>query len=285
MLWTQPQKGAALLTVALALSSVAFVGAQADVFVMQNQGNTIVPLEETQISMDSEIVEVKPEEKSGELEARCTFLMTSHARGPVRRTVAFPIVHPTYGNHMKKHFTVTVDGRSQPAVLKMTNSRKDWMTEFYYRPDHERHQYPGAMQWPVTWDPKQTRRIVCSYKVGSLEPVSGLVRGRRFRYVVRTGNYWRGSIGNATITVRFRDDPRLYVDSGNPDSVVSKVTFPGQANWVSAEEVRWTFSDWEPKEDIVVETFRWVVFQRGYTAISFFPQTMSPVNEPTRRHS
>ena len=254
---------AAIVIVAAACFLVVPMRACADIFVMSNQGNTIVPVKEAQISMDSEIVEVTPAEEGAELEVQCTFLMTSHAKESVQRMIAFPIVHPMYGKYMEQHFTAAVDGKAQTPSLKMTNVEKDWKTEFYYKPDHEKFQYPGAMQWPVTWKPGQTRKIVCTYEAGSMEFIAGLVRGRRFRYVVRTGNCWKGPIGNATISVRFQDDPRLYADSENPDSVVSRITFPKQAKWVSRKEVRWTFSNWEPEEDIVVEVLRWRGLPKG----------------------
>jgi len=261
----------ALAKLAVAYLWLGLLPAAADIFVIRNQGNTLVPAKETQISMESETVALTPAKHGGSL-ASCSFTMKSHAKERVTRKVAFPVVHPMYGKHMVKHFKLKIDGTPQQVNLEMKVSRKDWETQVYYRPDHKTFSYPGMIWWETSWEPGQTRRITCSYHAGAMDHIAGLVRGGRLRYVVRTGALWLGNIGTAEISVRFPADPRRSVTTKDPENTLLRTSYPDQAEWLSDTEVRWRFKEWAPKEDIAVEVLAWRGLPKGIYRDFFLPK-------------
>jgi len=245
----------AVLMLGLVLSCAGT--AHGDVFSIENQGNTIFPLDEMQVSMDSEVVVVESIPKETDLLVTCTFKMTNRSPEALTRTVAFPVVDARYAEFMKKNFLATVDGRRCPTVLTMATADTEPKAGAEQDPEQEPLPYPGVIQWEVSWAPGQTRTLGCSYRTGMPDHVFGLGYGRRLRYVVKTGALWQGKIGTAEITFRFANDPRRYANSTHPESVVRRTTYPDNVEWLSDKELRWRFEDWEPEEDIFLELYTW----------------------------
>lgn len=245
------------LTVSLVLSLGQ--GALANLFVVFDQGDTpaLWPPGEGEIVMACETVRIAQEERQ-EFHAHCTFVLRSMAAAPLERTVAFPVVDLRYGEFMKKHLKVTVDG--QPVAVKLEETpkpktpRPDAASGMRLHP-HPPH-YPARLVWRMTWPAQGTRTVVCTYPMGNPTFVAELARGRRLRYVVRTGALWGAPIGEADISITFRTDPRSWLRLDDGDAAF-RTSYPEQARWRGKTEVAWHFKDWVPTEDIVVEALRW----------------------------
>ena len=234
-------------------------GAFGNLFVVHDQGRapTLWPPDEDEIVMASESVRITERER-GEFHALCTFVLRSAAGRPLERTVAFPIVDVRGADFMAKHFQVTVDDKPVAAKLEMTPKPKTprLILPSGVPPYRPLPHYPARLVWPMSWPARGTRTVVCTYPMGIPTVVTGLARGRRLRYVVRTGALWQAPIGEATISITFRADPRRWVRLDEGDAVF-RTTYPKQARWRSKTEVAWHFTDWRPTEDIVVESLRW----------------------------
>ena len=243
-------------------------GAFANLFVVFDQGNTpmLWPPGEDEIAMASETVRIEEGDGLQGFRAHCTFVLRSAARKPLEHTVAFPVVDLRYAEFMAKHFKVTVDG--EPVVAKLERTPKPTARPYESLsgpPLHPPPHYPARLVWPMSWPARGTRTVVCTYPMGIPTVVTGLARGRRLRYVVRTGALWQAPIGEATISITFRADPRRWVRLDEGDAVF-RTTYPKQARWRGKTEVAWHFTDWTPTEDIVVEAVRWRGLGEGWAS-------------------
>jgi hypothetical protein len=243
----------------LALSLALAGAARADILIVQNQGNTPVPVEETSVSMDYESVEIDVA-KSYQVEA--VFHMRSHADAPLKRKMAFPVTAVRYAHYMKRSFQVWSKAKGEPdsayqsvpVSLSMKKTEATWADEFYADPDLGELDYPGYVTWEVSWKPKETRVFRVIYDMGVPASFQGIVDGWRLTYVVRTGALWKGPIGEADVTIRFDSDVRNHRIATTP----LVVSHADRARWVSDREIRWHFEDWEPKRDIQVASYAWV---------------------------
>jgi hypothetical protein len=248
------------ITVAVLLLGPCVKG---DILVVQNTGNTIVPRPESEISMDAETVRIEPVGHdiafTGEYMVSCEFVLTSHSTEAVTREIGFPVPDPSYQHTLAKGFRVSVESHGQRKALKTDVKMvadvngTSWADATYWERPHDTLDYPGYVVWEQTFDPGETQVVRCNYPMGRprgtfpRRPVDGVI----FEYVVRTGALWKGSIGEATISLWFNPP------SFDPDKIT--MTYPdsvqGEPN--DGDILVWHFTDWEPTEDIAVAFTRW----------------------------
>ena len=232
---------------------------RADILVVQDQGNTPVPVEENDISMDYESVSI---DASGDYQVDAVFHMRSHSKTTVKRTMAFPVTSHNYADYMERSFKVATKAAGEPDSayknvpirLEMKERKHSWEDEFYGSPETEQLKYPGYVCWQFDWAPLETRIVRISYNMGYPESFRGMLDGWRVNYVVRTGALWKGPIKRADFQIRFPSDVTSY--QSETSRVV--VSHPKQATWVSNREVKWHFENWEPRKDIQVARYAWV---------------------------
>ncbi|MDP3024305.1 MAG: hypothetical protein Q8O10_02095 [candidate division Zixibacteria bacterium] len=98
--------------------------------------------------------------------------------------------------------------------------------------------YPFAYVWRTAFGKHQTHRIVNTYSFKGMFSSDGLIW---LRYVLKTGALWKGKIKKAILEFDLGEiDPR-FVTSIRPSGFV-----------IRKNKIRWTFSDFEPKEDIEI---------------------------------
>lgn len=240
----------------------------ADIITLYDMGNTIVPIDEAHISMEAETVSVVP--MMGGDVARCKFVMKSYSDSTITAIVGFPINRPPW----YPEFKVMVNGATVPVMRTLAGAQDGNPMEhiMYYQSDHDGLDYPGFYTWNVDWKARETVIIEIEYTAGIPGGIEGIVRGRRFQYVVRTGNYWRGPIKSAVISVILRQN--LFQFRGTQDRT-ERTTYPDVVNMESNTQnsicLTWEFKDWTPVEDIVYEVFGWAGVE-GLYATYLLPQ-------------
>lgn len=250
--------------------AVLFLAAcvKGDMLVVQNMGNTIVPRQESEISMDAETVWIVPVTKASKYPSgymvSCEFVLTSHSTQTLTRDMAFPVPHPAYGRMLAKHFRVLVERNGQWNPLKtelkmvIDPDSLSWADIAYWEPPHDNFEYPGYIVWQQTFAPGQTQTVHCDYPMGQPRhvypgrPFEGVV----FEYVVRTGALWKGKIGEATINLDL--GPRAF----DPETITSDcegitMTYRNSVRCEASDTLVWHFKNWEPTDDILLAFTTW----------------------------
>jgi hypothetical protein len=239
-----------------------------DILVVQNMGNTIIPRQESDISMDTETVWIMPVTEGAKYPSgymvSCEFVLTNHSTQTVARDVAFPVSHPDYGRTLARHFRVSVEenGQWEPVKteLKMVVDRDSlsWADVTYWEAPHDTFKYPGYVVWEQTLAPGQTQAVHCEYPMGQPQRLfpNRPFKGRVFEYVVRTGALWKGKIGEATINLD------LGPGAFDPESITSDhegitMTYRDSVRCESSDTLVWHFNNWEPTEDIMIAFTTW----------------------------
>jgi hypothetical protein len=230
-----------------------------DVLMVSNVGNTIIPLNDSLISMESEEVHIWS--KGALYQIDCTYLMKSHARHRITGSVGFPLASPAFRS-IADHFVATVDGSIVQTELRMNaDSLSSREGSLYSSSNRSDFNYPGYIIWTMSWEPEQARTIQCSYEGGGHDDFGGLVEGERLKFVVRTGALWRGPIGKALIIAELYREPlyrfKFIAPSWYQDPFV-RISYAQHATWTSDRRVEWSFENWEPDTDIVIEAVGWI---------------------------
>jgi hypothetical protein len=253
-------KRIATLTIIVLLSGPSVWG---DILVVQNTGNTIVPRDEREISMDAETVRIEPTGDgvvlASEYMVSCEFVLTSHASEPITREIAFPIAYPRHDHVLAQGLRVSVKRHGWRQALKTEVkwvadvNNMSWADVAYWERPHDDFDYPGYVTWEQTFEPNETQVVWCDYPMGRPGAIfpGHPFRGSFFEYVVRTGALWKGRIGAATISLWFNPP------SSAPDRIT--MTYPDSMEGEAAagDVLTWRFTDWEPTEDITVAFTRW----------------------------
>ena len=230
--------------------------ASSDIITLRDMGNTIIPLSEAYISMESETVRVVP--WMGGDRAFCKFEMRSHADSTIECLVGFPINKPPW----YPEFNVKVDGAEKLVGRGMPGFDGDNPMEhnLYFEADKDGLLYPGYYRWHVTWGPRETKVIELEYVAGIPGYIEGIVRGRRFSYIVRTGKYWEGPIGKAQISFRCNWNYSSLLEQIGVDEIFARTTYPEALSKKAMDRdtlMIWEFEDWEPDQDIIYEVYAW----------------------------
>lgn len=239
----------------------ASVAARADIYRVMAKGNTIGPLRSTEIAMDSETVVVDAERRFGGFKVVADFSMRNTTGETVTHDVAFPFDDERAARIAKEGFRVVL-GRDPNAVPVKVIEIK--VRDPAIKEPRSSYDYPAALVWRVTWAPGETKLISLAFDMGDPDQFSGLVRGWRLRYVVRTGGLWHGPIGHAEITMRL-DGHRMYADdfaAAQKTQTPPVLSYPKNAKLISPTEVKWTFKDWLPGEDIAIDRLAWPTVTR-----------------------
>lgn len=256
---------------------VALLGstlAHADVYRVMAKGNTIAPLRSTEIAMDSETVVVEAERRFGGFRVIADFSMRNTTGEMVTHDVAFPFDDERAARIAKEGFRVVL-GREPNAVPVQTIEIK--VRDPQVKEPRSPYDYPAALVWRVAWQPGETKLISLAFDMGEPDQFRDLVEGWRLRYVVRTGGLWHGPIGHAEITMRL-DGHRTYADdfaASQKNQTPPVLSYPKNAKLESPTEVKWTFKDWMPEEDISIERLAWPKVTRE-EQIRFFLSTPEP---------
>jgi hypothetical protein len=206
-------------------------------------GQQIVPVDSDAIRMASERVDVDvcwpksdTEENtpgSGgqtEMRVRALFVLVNESDKPQSILVSFP------GAFGVTDFTRTVDGR--PVKVE----------------EHRGAEYGNSSK--IDFAPRQTRRVRVEY-TGSAAVASGYDYEEWWRYVLTTGSRWKGKIGEAVIAVHFPEDMPL---GGRGPFNLDAITMTPTGYKSEGRTATWTFSDFEPSQDI------WLTWTR-YSAL------------------
>ncbi|HWA24459.1 MAG TPA: hypothetical protein VG734_02205 [Lacunisphaera sp.] len=259
-----PRKRLALVwsiaLVAIALSPLS----RADIYTVRRQGAGVVPLKSEEISMEAEVVYLRPNDFGYDVEA--TFEMRNHTDRQVACEVAFPILGSSYRgyNDLGREFHVKIKpgGEADSAfqnvkvTLKPGAPRKPGDDYLFREPPKTVGDYPEAVVWDVTWAPKQTKVVRVSFDMGEPMVLPGsnhLAAGWQWTYIVTTGSLWKGPIGRADISMQVGHPFASHA----PLPAFRQVSYPDQAKWQGGNFVSWHFENWTPTTEIWLRTAEW----------------------------
>jgi hypothetical protein len=233
--------------------------AWADIYTVSRNGNAIMPLISTEVSMEAETVFIE-ESKDG-YNVTATFVMKNHSSNPVTALVGFPVTGPSssYSNHrdVNQEFKVGIKNGTdastsfEPVLCKLIKDGKPAQET-----EDQRAGYEENVVWEVNWAPAETKTISVSYQMGEPGFLPGstcFAQVTQILYVVRTGALWRGPIGKADITIRFSHKN----DSSDHFIKPELVAYPEVGRWASTSEWTWHFENWIPTDDIWVRWPKW----------------------------
>lgn len=234
---------------------------QADDSIVGTVGYGVVPLDNDQIEMISEVVEVWLHRSYAEVKATFTFHNTGEATEVL---VGFPQGKGREGrlgdSPELKDFKAYVDGVEVEVTFKeQVEPEKDL-------------DFAGWYTFKVAFAPGQTRVVRNTYRGAHTYVSDGTCF---FNYVLRTGGLWKGPIGRADIIVHLQDgltweDFNLLPAGGEFYSVVQ----PSGYRLVE-DKILWHFEDIEPTSGEFDITIGFVGF-KGFSAFSPIP---SPVGK------
>lgn len=229
---------------------VLFLGAVAsfgDFLIVRNQGNTIIPQHESELSMDAETVRISLDEERYEYLVHCEFTLTSHSDEDVVRTVAFPITDEQSDRYMFEHFKVSVSSDGKMVDLETCLKRAAPSNSL---------PYPSYIVWQQEFRAHETQVASCEYYMGHFGGSSSrpMCTGE-FKYVVRTGALWNGKIKDASFEIDLWDPI--------PDGYKIIMSYPEHATWVGDDKRKlvWEFTDWEPTEDMMLGCAEWTGYE------------------------
>jgi hypothetical protein len=120
-------------------------------------------------------------------------------------------------------FHVEVDGRPAPSDVRRLENKA----------------FPFWMAWRQRFPARATARVAVRYWT-ALADYRGVSRAPFF-YVLRTGRFWKGAIGEAVVRVHA---------AGVPLSAIREATPGGYAVDKAAKQLVWTFRDLVPDQDV-----------------------------------
>lgn len=288
-------------TIAVLLITTSVRG---DIVTIQNTGNTIMPCQETDISMDAEVVVIQPliretedsEVDTGEYKVFCLFLLTCHAHEPVAREIAFPVAHPDYARWVAKGFRVHVERHREREALKdelkmvvgvgpmvwveehgeseaietelkmiIDRGSMSWADITYWERPHDTFDYPGYVTWEQTFDPGETQLVQCEYPMGR---PAGIYPCRPFTGEVLEYVVRTGALWKGKI-----GEATIMLRLGRPSVYSDRITmtYPRSAQWELDNVITWHFTDWEPTEDITLAFTRWTNYDTNEMARNHYP--------------
>jgi hypothetical protein len=102
-------------------------------------------------------------------------------------------------------------------------------------------QQPSVIQWyhaPVEFKPGETEVVVTGKLPISLAGYGSSSYMRRLKYIIQTGGYWKGPIGEETVTIHFPEalNPNDFCIASPKNYIIT------------GSSIRWHFKDFEPKK-------------------------------------
>ncbi len=188
-------------------------------------GTEIKPIESTSIRMQSAKVDITWNLPLCDIEAR--FIMVNDADVSEIVDVAFPESLPC-----------DIAGIPRPthsAELFINGTRAESCLE------SKHDQQPSVIQWyhaPVEFKPGETEVVVTGKLPISLAGYGSSSYMRRLKYIIQTGGYWKGPIGEETVTIHFPEalNPNDFCIASPKNYIIT------------GSSIRWHFKDFEPKK-------------------------------------
>jgi len=218
----------------------AFRPAFADDASIGRDAEGVFPVHSSDVTMLEESVEIRlsspyPDSWPIYSQVTCQFVFRNESGSSVDVEMAFPASvredeFTERGDTRIHDFRASVDGQELDVSLEPASSG----------PEDAPPEYDWWYVFTVPFAPGETRTVCNAYWVKNLTNSIGQVR---LAYVLRTGRYWKGPIGRATVTV--------HLGPVRPYQIMSLV--PNR--WVFSPDGRtttWTREDFEPSYDLVV---------------------------------
>jgi hypothetical protein len=198
------------------------------------EGETVWPIESKEIEMVAETVLVQPAEIGWD--ADCIFILRNTGEstevqvGFPDQTKRSPGEESTQGTI--ENFRCFID-ETQVQVEHKNSIQSPLDPEI---------EYPYAYVWIMSFKKGQTRKVINSFSFKGMFSSDGL---NTLVYVLRTGSLWKGTIKKGLIEFNLGEiDPHFC-------SFIKPVGYVIKKN-----KIRWTFSDFEPKEDVWIGYYR-----------------------------
>ena len=193
--------------------------------------------EQTQVRMVSETVILEvlgntPSNSLGQSKVGATFIMRNLGTAAEQMAVRFPVgASDGRGNMMEiKQMSVSVDGKTVPT---RAISGED----------------PGGMSGEVPWiefDVNFTPGVDVPIQASYILEAAGELPFVWFNYVFSSGAGWKGTIGSAVLFVRFPYEVNELNVLPNVNAGMAEMV---EGHKISANELKWTFSDLEPEAE------------------------------------
>lgn len=203
------------------------------------------PVLKTTVAMDAEVVIIEVHSDHADVHAR--FSMRNTGCLPTALEVGFPgaarasswtleeileWAGPLLGN-----FKASVDGKAVKAICKQPPGTEPTSTGF--------SMVAGWYLWPMRFAAGEKKEVVVSYRIPTKDvnyTPEGILKRRKFTYILKTGAGWAGPIGSARIVVRFSALTPAHVTRTAPPPTRRK-----------KKSLEWEYKRFEPEADIVLE--------------------------------
>ncbi len=234
------------LPVILLMASLILIShpspARADDASLGRKGETVWPVNDSQVEMVSEEVTVTVSAGRSRVDCGFTFKNTGTA---TRVLMGFPEMKPPpdregFGDDTALHdFRTFVDGVELPVKKEKGGARED------KKAVEAADRYPFWWTWEVPFEAGETREVRNTYWVKNHQWSNGQVLAG---YILTTGSYWKGPIGRARVVFRFEDVLPYDLER----------VFPGTYHF-EGNDLVWEWTDLEPQGDIeiIFNTRRW----------------------------
>lgn len=244
------------MSIAVCLSSMLFVinPASADDTAYFGQGETVIPINNSQIRMVSEVVRIQYDNKQdvnmevngGTFHVNCEFVFQNMGDATVVQ-MGFPDSSLSIRN-----FKTLIDGKAMAVTSKRVVPPIKTPPAQDARPPEE-----AAHVWSVSFSKGETKLIKNSYDVGVGVNTSMLLF--EFTYVVRTGARWRDNIERAEFIIDLSDSPASPFFSITPPAV-----------HVGGGVYRMVFNDFKPDFDIKIQGPILAGYKPGHMEFAWF---------------
>ncbi len=182
---------------------------------------SVYPLDNDKIEMVAESVYID----LSKCKVDCNFLFKNTSLDTLNVTVGFPGHSEPQGSdgYVKlDSFKSFVDGSEVPVVMEKDTLDRIWYTK------------------KVNFLPKEIKKVRNTYNV---RPTWSSVGDMWFRYILKTGANWKGTIGKADIYIKF------------PWCIFELVSVEPESYTISDFLIEWHLRDLEPTSDIYVHFY------------------------------
>ena len=221
-----------IITLTLLTSSVWADGVSVNLI----EGNTVIPIQNNNIRMLSEVVKISEDAK---VTADFVFENLSDASVPLK--MGFPVVR---GDDSFIKFKAWVNGKSIKVTLSDLSQQKESILKNQYK-DFKRL---DMFVWNVSFQKREKKNVRVEY-MGQWGSDPRTYPEQKFVYITRTGALWSENIGKADFYMTLPDDiVRTFADESFRYKLrVKPIGYKKRAN-----KIEWHFTNWKPTVDIEV---------------------------------
>jgi hypothetical protein len=225
--------------------------------VVVREGNTVIPIENTDVRMVSEEVRIAPNDRI-DAYVRILFVFENLSDKDIKFRMGFPLQ-----KEADRSFKVSVGDR--PAVVKEGKFVIDEKEIFKEYGGNNLNMY----YWDITFTAKEKKEVRVEYdsEWGAGWPNDEVER--EFWYITKTGSLWRDTIGKADFYLTLPEHAlRLLRGLGRYGIQIKPEPYVRKEN-----TIEWHFTDWKPDDDIRV----WIIENKPSDA-SFIEELASYYN-------